>query len=152
MVLSETLLMSSIRATAGAGKPRPRPPVWPESCSPERNWAGDEPGGAGAGDGVRGLPDDSGGADPGWGDDDGASRAVPEGEDPSGADPREAVGDWYVTAAGHKPEYHLARDCLYASLFRSRLPRWFHNYVKRPPPWVADLTTHLPAPEQDPAV
>jgi hypothetical protein len=60
-------------------------------------------------------------------------------------DPRQGVRDWRITAVGHKPAYHVARDCLYGSLFRSPLPAWFHNYVKSPPPWITELTEHLPA-------
>lgn len=81
-----------------------------------------------------------------FGDDDGEPDgfAAPlSGRTTAAFDPRAEVARWRITRAGRKPGYFLARDCLYASLFRSPLPAWFHRSVAKPPAWMADLVGHL---------
>src|SRR4051812_20670920 len=105
--------MSTLPSPAAADQPRPEPrpsadltPAGPASCGPDELTGPPREGGGGAG-----LP----------------CRAF---------DPQQGVREWHVCAVGHKPAYHLARDCLHASLFRDRLVPWFHRYARKPPPWV----------------
>src|SRR5208282_2461654 len=57
---------------------------------------------------------------------------------------RDAVGNWRITAVGNRPQDHMARDFLCASLLRDFRPTWFSQYAKNPADWMLKLVRHLP--------
>jgi hypothetical protein len=56
----------------------------------------------------------------------------------------QAVRDWRIVALGDRPEDHLVRDVLHASLLRDRRTRLFHRMTTEPAPWIKARVEGLP--------
>ena len=56
----------------------------------------------------------------------------------------QAIWNWRIVALGHRPEDHLVRDVLCASLLRDRRTRMFHRMSSEPPEWVEERVKNLP--------
>jgi hypothetical protein len=63
----------------------------------------------------------------------------------AGVDPdaKVAVEGWTIVAVGHRPDDHLARDCLYSAMLHDHRATWFRRYLKRPSAWMDALVAHI---------